>query len=118
MLAGAINTLFGYAVYSLGIILGAQVWLALLAGMLLGSVFNFLTTGGYAFRQLSRQRYPRFVVCYLVVYGINLLLIDAMSLWTTDKLVSQAILLVPLAMLSYALMVRLVFAKDATTNPP
>ena len=111
LLAGAINTLFGYAIYSLGILTGAPVWMALMVGMLVGTVFNFFTTGGYAFRQLSRERYPRFVGCYLLVYGVNLLLIEGLSLWIDDKLKIQAVLLIPLALLSYLLMARLVFVK-------
>lgn len=113
LLAGAINTLFGYAIYSVGIVAGAPVWMALMAGMLLGTVFNFFTTGGYAFRQLSAKRYPRFVACYLLVYGVNLLLIEGLSLWISDKLKIQAVLLLPLALLSYFLMSRLVFVKHA-----
>ena len=111
--AGGINTLFGYVIYSLGILLGAPVWIALLIGMLLGTVFNFFTTGGYAFRQLSAKRYPRFVACYLLVYGVNILMIEILSRWISNSLVTQAILLVPLATLSYVLMARLVFVKHA-----
>ena len=111
LLAGAANTLVGYAIYSLGILAGAPVWMALLIGMLLGTVFNFFTTGGYAFRQLSPQRYPRFVACYLLMYSVNLLLIEALSAWISDKLQIQAVLLIPLALLSYFLLARLVFVK-------
>lgn len=111
IVAGGVNTLLGYALYSLAIIFGAAAWLALLVSMLMGSIFNFFTTGGYAFRQLSKARYPRFVTCYLVVYSVNLMLLEALSLSISNKLVSQAILLVPLAVLSYVLMARLVFVK-------
>lgn len=113
IVAGGVNTLFGYVIYSLGILLGAPVWMALLVGMLLGTVFNFFTTGGYAFRQLSKERYPRFVACYLLVYGINIVLIETLSNWISNNFLTQAILLVPLAALSYVLMARLVFVKHA-----
>lgn len=109
LVAGAVNTLFGYAVYGLGIAAGAPVWLALLAGMVAGTVFNFFTTGGYAFRQLALARYPRFVACYLLVYGVNMVLIALLSRWIADKMLVQGLLLVPLALLSYVLMARLVF---------
>lgn len=111
LLAGAGSTLFGYAIYSLGILVEAPVGIALLIGMLLDIVFNFFTPGGYAFRQLSRQRYPRFVACYLLLYGVNRLLIEALSAWISAKLKIQAILLIPLVVLSYVLMARLVFVK-------
>ena len=113
LVAGGVNTLFGYAVYGAAIVLGAPVWAALLIGMVAGSVFNFATTGGYAFRQLALRRYPRFVGCYLLVYAVNLALIAALSTWIADKLLAQAVLLVPLAVLSYVLMARLVFTDEA-----
>lgn len=113
LVAGGVNTLFGYAVYGAGIVLGTPVWAALLIGMVAGTVFNFFTTGGYAFRQLALRRYPRFVVCYLLVYAVNLALIAGLSAWIADKLLVQAVLLVPLALLSYALMARLVFNDEA-----
>ena len=36
LVAGAANTLFGFVVYSLTILAGAAVWLALLAGIFAG----------------------------------------------------------------------------------
>lgn len=109
LVAGGINTLFGYAVFGLGIAAGAAVWLALLAGMVAGAVFNFFTTGGYAFRQLALSRYPLFAGCYLLIYGVNLVLIGLLSRWIADNMVVQGLLLVPLALLSYFLMAKVVF---------
>lgn len=113
LLAGALNTLFGYAVYAVCILAGAPIWLALLIGMLAGTVFNFFTTGGYAFRQLSARLYPRFLACYLLLYAVNLALIEGLSAWMGKPLLIQALLLVPLALLSYFMMARLVFVKHA-----
>ena len=109
LVAGGVNTLFGFTVYSICIVSGMAVWVALLAGMLSGTVFNFLTTGGYVFRELSLPRFPRFVICYLIVYGINYMLIELISIWLSNKILSQAIITFPLALLSYFLMVRFVF---------
>jgi putative flippase GtrA len=113
LVAGGVNTLFGYVMFGACLLLGAPVWLALLIGMVAGTVFNFVTTGGYAFRQLALRRYPRFVACYLLVYAANLASIAALSTWIADKLLAQAVLLVPLALFSYVLMARLVFTDEA-----
>lgn len=112
LVAGGLNTLFGFAVYSFAIISGATVWFALLAGTISGTVFNFFTTGGYVFRELSLRRFPRFLLCYILVYGINLVLIKLLSLWLNNKIVSQAILTFPMALLSYVLMARFVFYSN------
>lgn len=116
LLAGGINALFGFAAYSIFIIAGMPVWFALLAGMLLGTIFNFFTTGGYVFRELSVRRFPRFVICYLLIYGINFMLIELISVWLNNKILSQAIFIFPMALLSYFLMVQFVFSKRATAS--
>lgn len=116
LFVGGINTLFGFAVYSIAIIAGMPVWLALFAGMLLGTIFNFFTTGGYVFRELSLRRFPRFVICYLLIYGINFMLIELLSVWFSDKILSQAILVFPMALLSYFIMVQFVFSKHAAAG--
>jgi len=111
LVAGGVNTLFGFAVYSGCIMAGLTVWLSLLIGTVFGTVFNFFTNGGYVFRQLSHTRFPRFVFCYLTVYGVNIFLIDLISIWLSSKILAQAILALPLALLSYFLMSHFVFKK-------
>jgi putative flippase GtrA len=115
LVAGGVNTLFGFAVYSAFILAGMHVWLALLIGTLCGTVFNFITTGGYVFREMVIARFPRFFICYLLVYCINFLLIELISIWLTNKIYSQAILTFPMALLSYLMMKNFVFSP---TLPP
>jgi putative flippase GtrA len=112
LITGGVNSLFGLAIYSICILTGMTVWLALLVGMLSGTVFNFFTTGGYVFRQLSLSKYPRFVICYLLVYGINIILIELVCVWLNNKIMAQAIITPPLALISYYLMARFVFSKQ------
>jgi len=111
LVAGGVNTLFGFIAYSLLIAAGLAVWLALLVGMLLGTVFNFFTTGGYVFRELSPILFPRFVLCYLLVYFVNLELIEFTLNLLNNKILVQAILVFPMAIFSYFLMARFVFSS-------
>ena len=111
LVAGGVNTLFGFAVYSLLIAAGMAVWLALLVSMLMGTMFNFFTTGGYVFQKLSLARFPRFILCYLLVYFVNLKLIELILSLLSNKILAQAILVLPMAMLSYFLMARFVFSS-------
>lgn len=116
VLVGGLNTLFGFAVYALGVVAGLPVSLALFLGMLAGTIFNFFTTGAYVFRQLAISRYPRFVACYLLVYGFNVLFMNIFLLWMSNKLVIQAILTIPQAALSYLMMSRFVFTKTPESS--
>lgn len=122
--AGALNTLFGFAIYSATILMGVPVWAALMAATATGVGFNFLTTGGYAFRSLLLSRFPRFAVAYVGLYLLNWKLIDLLQVWVSGAIVAQALLTVPLAVLSYVIMARLVFApttakgaSDGGLNP-
>jgi putative flippase GtrA len=76
LLAGGINTLFGFTAYSILIVSGVVVWIAVFLGMLAGTAFNFLTTGGYVFRDMSLHRLPLFLFFYFAVFAINLVLIE------------------------------------------
>lgn len=109
LIAGVLNTLFGFAAYSLAILAGLEIWLALLAGVAAGLVFNFVTTGGYVFRDLSPSRFPKFVACYILVYLANFGLIKLLAPWVPHPILAQAIVTFPAALASYWLMSRWVF---------
>jgi putative flippase GtrA len=115
--AGVANTLFGFAVYSAAIIGGMPVWGALVAGNVAGIAFNFVTTGGYVFRDLALIRLPRFIAAYLLLYGLNLFAINALSHWVSGPILAQAILTPPMSVLSYFLMARLVFLPGTSSIP-
>lgn len=113
LLAGAVNTVFGFAVYVSSILAGTSVWIALLIANIAGVAFNFFTTGRYVFRSLLLSRFPRFVFTYLIVYIVNLQLIHWLLIWVPGRITSQAILTLPMALMSYLLMKRFVYSGDA-----
>jgi putative flippase GtrA len=109
LLAGGLNTLFGFGVYAGCVRAGAPVWLAMLVGTVAGVAFNFLTLGGYAFRDLSARRLPRFVLGYALVYAANLAAFQAVHRRVADPVACQVLLVVPVALFSYLVMSRFVF---------
>ncbi len=111
LLVGCLNTLFGFLAYSGFVLLDLPTWIALLAGNVVGIVFNFFTIGGMVFFDLSPARFPLFVLSYAVIYFINLELIGLVSTLVHGRIAAQAILVLPLAMLSYLIMRRFVFGK-------
>jgi putative flippase GtrA len=113
LVAGAANTLFGLAVYAGCVVMGLPTWLALLVGIVAGVAFNFISFGAYAFRDLSVQRLPRFVLAYCAIYLINVVALDALRRFVPDPIWGQVLLTIPMAVLSYVLMSRFVFRKKA-----
>ncbi|TBR36492.1 MULTISPECIES: GtrA family protein [Dyella] len=110
VLVGGLNTLFGFTVYALFVVAHSPTWVALIGGNLAGIVFNFLTTGHFVFLDVSRRRLPRFVAAYLLTYAMNLVLIAWLNKLTYNAIVSQAILTPFMAVVSYVLLSKLVFA--------
>ena len=114
LLAGGVNTLFGFAAYSALILAGLPVWAALLLAHIAGVGFNFFTTGRFVFRATLRGRLPRFVAVYALIYGVNLMAIATVHRWVPDEIASQAMLTLPMAGFTFWLMQRFVFDRAAT----
>lgn len=110
LVAGAVNTGFGLAVYAATITLSLPVWAALLAANVAGLGFNFVTTGGYAFRQLALSRWPRFAATYAGLYLLNWAAVSLLGRMGMGPIVGQAWLTLPMALLSFWCMSVWVFA--------
>jgi putative flippase GtrA len=111
LVAGGVNTLFSFGVNIAAMVAGVPVWLSMLIGTVAGIAFNFFTHGGYAFRDLSARRLPRYLLGYAVVYVIALAGFHALQLVVPNPIACQALLVIPMALLSYLIMSRFVFQK-------
>ena len=114
--AGAVNTAFGFGVYSgLIVLFDVAPSLSLLIATVAGVLFNFLTFGGFAFRQLDARRLPRFLAAYGFIYLFNLALLEGLRAASALGPVSaQLICLVVVAPTAYLLLKAQVFRQ--TTN--
>ncbi len=111
LVSGVVNTLFGFGVNITVILAGQPVWLSMLLGTVAGIAFNFLTHGGYTFRDLSVSRLPRYVLGYAFLYCAGLAGFHALQFVVRNPIACQALLVIPIALLSYVVMSRFVFKK-------
>lgn len=111
LLVGGLNTLFGYLVFSLGILLGAGSALALALTFVLGVVFNFHSTGRLVFRSRDPRKFVVFAAVYTGLYLVNLVSLRALRTAGLAPLASQAILVLPMALLSFFSLAR-VFSRN------
>lgn len=72
LFVGVLNTLFGYGVYCLMILMGCTYVWATLISQVLGVLFNFITTGNLVFENNDKRLIFRFVLSYIVTYFINI----------------------------------------------
>lgn len=105
---GVINTLFGQSVYAALILAGLHPQLSLLLAAISGILFNFQSIGRLVFR--DKGRLLPFVVCYGVAYAINALALGLLIHISLSPIVAQLLLVLPVALLTFGLSRRYVFA--------
>jgi len=109
LFVGGLNTLFGFLVYSLLILINIHYALASLCSTIIGIIFNFFTTGRIVFRNKKSLLIFSFFVVYGVVYLINLGFLKILNFFELNMILAGAILLLPMAIISYLLNKRFVF---------
>lgn len=109
VLVGGFNTLFGYLVFTGLLRLGVGDAFAIPAAMVVAVAFNFITYGKVVFESLNARNLPRFVLGYLGLYICNLTGLRALARVGLDAYKGQAVLVIPLAIMSYVLNDRWVF---------
>ncbi len=108
LVAGGINTLFGYCVFGALVMADLPPHVALIISTIAGVLFNFLTTSA-VFRSRDTRRLPRFLAVYAVMLALNMLLLEAVMRLGIGPLLGQAVVL-PIFTLTFLAMRRFVFA--------
>jgi len=101
---GMLNTFFGYALFSFFIYLSFHYTLAVFCSTVIGILFNYKTIGGLVFAHQGESRFVPFIAVYALLYSLNVYgLWQFESFGIDDKYIAGAILLFPLALLSFVL---------------
>jgi len=111
LFVGGINAVFGYSVYSLLILLQVHYAIATFLSTVLGILFNFKTYGALVFHSHDNALILRFFGCYGITYVINTLAIGILYDLSIPYMVSGAVLLLPVGVISYILQKRFVYGK-------
>ncbi len=106
---GGVNTLFGYSVFALLIFLRLHYSLASLFATILGMLFNFQTVGRFVFASHNQKLLIKFLGVYSFIYILNVVSLYFFNLKGVSNYVSGAILIFPMALVSFYLNKRFVF---------
>lgn len=109
LLVGGINTTFGYGAFVICLWLGMHYAAAVAAATGLGVLFNFKSTGTLVFKSQDNRRLPRFIGVYAIVYLVNVAGLAILLRCGIPEWLGGLILILPCAILSYALNSRYVF---------
>jgi len=110
LLAGGLNTLFGYAAFYAAFALTGQPALSVLISNAFAVLFNFVTIGGYAFGVRDTRRLARFAALYGGLMVANITGLHVLTSIEISAPLAQAMLVPPLVVLSYFLSRGFVFA--------
>lgn len=112
VLIGILNTAFGVGVYCLFVYWGIPYRSAVLLSTILGVLFNFKTIGAFVFKNTKKQLLFKFVAAYVIVYLVNIGLINRLLELTELNEYIAGIIATPIvAIVSYSLQKRFVFNK-------
>lgn len=111
ILIGVVNTIFGYAVFSVLILLKIPPQPALAAAFFIGVIWNYWTHARIVFKRPGLNRIPAYAVSYFLIYvfnsgGLALLLKTGLG-----PLISQAILTPIVAVMSFVLISKALTGK-------
>lgn len=109
LLVGGLNTLFGYGVFTLMIWAGLHYSVAIAGSTVLGTLFNFKSTGALVFKSNDNSRIVRFLLVYGVVYCVNVLGVAILIRVGLNAYYSGMVMILPLALLAYRLNSQFVF---------
>lgn len=113
--AGAVNTVFGFAIYAALVMAGLAPGVALLLATIAGVFFNFVSFGRLAFRRLEAHRLPRFLLAYALIYVANLALLESVRhLTSLGPIAAQLACLVVIAPAAFVLLKTRVFQPAPT----
>jgi putative flippase GtrA len=96
-------------VFALFILLHLHYVLAALLGHICGILFNFRTTGTIVFKNKNNGLIFRFFGVYAIAYLLNIGLLKIFSTFGVGSLIAGAIIILPVALVSYVLNRKFVF---------
>lgn len=108
LVAGVINTAFGYGLYAGLIWLGLDRYVAQAIGYVLGTGFNYFTYSRGVFTGAGPAKL-RFALSYASNYLINLAGLKLASHFMADPYLAGAVTTLAVVILNYAVLKRLVF---------
>jgi putative flippase GtrA len=112
LFVAGLNTLFGYAIYSIVYYLIKERYSSVVLSNIVAILFNFKTYSTIVFKSKDNSKIFKFFGVYLCTMCVNMVAFKLLYLsGITDPYVEGAIFLLPGALLSFSLMRKFVFVS-------
>ena len=113
LIVGIINTMFYYILYSMLIYLHLDYKLCVLIATIFGLLFSFKTFGSYVFENRDKKLIYKFILVYLVLYILNIILIDTFEKIFYNYYISGLIAILFLSIFTFILNKYFVFKRTS-----
>ena len=110
LFVGFLNTAFSYFIYAILIAVGLIANMALFFQYIIGVLWNFKTTGTIVFQNKNNKLIFKFILSYIFTFLVNSVFLAILTRYLNAYL-AQAILIMPIAMLSFIILKNWVFKK-------
>ncbi|MDR3372550.1 MAG: GtrA family protein [Ancalomicrobiaceae bacterium] len=117
LMVGVLNTIVGYGVYCLGLVVFGRAEIALIIANVVGYGFNFFSIGRLVFRNRNWRTLPGFLIVAVIVYCLNLAMLNGLQAGGLNAWVGQLVCLPVVVVLNYLLMKRFVFGPGSPSSP-
>jgi putative flippase GtrA len=109
LIVGGVSTAFSYGLYAFLLFLGVNYAVANLVALVTGILFSFKMQGRFVFGNRDNRFLGRFVLCWALIYGANVMFIRRMMALGMNGYVSGALTIPAAAVLSYLVQRFIVF---------
>jgi putative flippase GtrA len=116
LVVGSFNTALCFLVYAGLAWLGLPVWAASFGGLVFGIGLGFLTQGRIVFGNRDPKRFGRFVLGWVIIYGLQVGAIEALVHRGVGPSMAGLIVLPGIVVASYLVQKWLVFRKSGSTT--
>lgn len=110
-IVGALNTLFGYSIFVIGIYCGLHYTVASLVSLCVGVVFSFHTMGKIVFDHFEFKLITKFIFIYFCMYLVNISLLKANTYYIHNMYLNGLMVTLFMASIAFLLNKHVVFKK-------
>ncbi|MCB4861143.1 GtrA family protein [Sphingobium sp. PNB] len=113
---GVINTLFGYGIYALLLLIGLNMYVAQIIGHITGIAFNYFTYSRHVFHDLTASKF-RFILSYTLNYAVGLVFLALSAIILSSPYLAGLSAMILTSIINFVVLRKYVFTPDLHVLP-
>jgi putative flippase GtrA len=113
---GVINTLFGYGIYALLLLIGLNMYAAQIVGHIMGASFNYFTYSQHVFYDAAASK-PRFILSYTLNYVLGLICLSISAIVFSSPYLAGLLAMMITSIINFIVLRTYVFTSGRHAAP-